>query len=476
MSRLTVAPHNPTVAIIGGGFTGATVAAHLASGPALPPGTRIIVVEPRAALGQGLAYGATDPAHRINVPAGKMTMDPERPQDFEDYLQATGAAAHDADLIGRDGLPYPQRAVFGAYMAARLAPLLAAGQVEHWQTRVRALKALASGYRIDGEDGRALTADLVVLAVSHPAPALPRGFEALRGAPKLIADVTLPDALAPIETEDRVLILGNGLTSADAIASLARQGHRGPLLSLSRRGLRSRAHGPAGQAAYGAFADGPRTSASTLLRDIRQTIRQAEREGLTWHAVIDAVRAQGQTIWPGLPMAERRRIVRHLRPFWDVHRFRIAPQVDDVLRRATDAGRLQLLAASVASVDHQDGVYRLQVRDRRSKTLRQVEADAVIVTTGPAHGGILESQPFLADLAREGLLQPCPTGLGIACDQDGHPLAGNGRPVEEVFIAGPLARGTVGELMGLPQVTDHAVFIAAQLRARLLKHRQSSAA
>ncbi len=71
MSRLTVAPHNPTVAIIGGGFTGATVAAHLASGPALPPGTRIIVVEPRAALGQGLAYGATDPPTASTFPPAR---------------------------------------------------------------------------------------------------------------------------------------------------------------------------------------------------------------------------------------------------------------------------------------------------------------------------------------------------------------------------------------------------------------------
>ncbi len=57
----------PVVAIVGGGFTGAAVAYHLAR--LLPEGTaRIVVYEPRAMLGGGLAYDTDEPVHRINVP------------------------------------------------------------------------------------------------------------------------------------------------------------------------------------------------------------------------------------------------------------------------------------------------------------------------------------------------------------------------------------------------------------------------
>ncbi|SIR23198.1 Uncharacterized NAD(P)/FAD-binding protein YdhS [Rhizobium sp. RU20A] len=475
MSARNPSSHRPpTLAIIGGGYTGAALVAHLTRGGGLPDGVRIVVVEPRDELGRGLAYGTDDPAHRVNVPAGKMTLFPDCPSDFQDFIDAASGPSRDADLVGRDGQPYPQRSVFGDYMAARLGKTLRDTGVEHWRTHVTSVRAEAGGYSLRGEDGRAVSADLIVLAVSHPSPALPRVLAPFRDDAKLIADVTRLGALDPIDVDDRILIIGNGLTSADVVASLARRGHRGPLTSISRRGLRSRGHGPAGQEAYGDFVTQPAKTASALLRRVRRQIAAAQAEGFTWHSVLDALRAQGQDLWAILPLPERRRIVQHLRPYWDVHRFRIAPQVEDVIDAACREGRLDILAASVAAVEAAAGAYRVQLRQRHQSTTRPIEVDAIVVTTGPAHGNILTSQAFLGDLEAAGILQPCPTGLGIACDRNGHPVGRDAKVSRDILIAGPLARGTFGELMGLPQVTDHAIFIADRVRSCLQERQQLS--
>ena len=58
----------------------------------------------------------------------------------------------------------------------------------------------------------------------------------------------------------------------------------------------------------------------------RRQMRAAASHGLPWQAVMDAVRPQVQALWRGLPLAERRRFLRHLRPWWDVHRHRIPPR------------------------------------------------------------------------------------------------------------------------------------------------------
>lgn len=451
-----------TVAILGGGFSGAAVAVHLATSGDLPGSVRIVVIEPRAELGRGLAYSASDPAHRINVPAGKMTLFPDRPEDFEQFL-SEHVDPSDQDLIGRDGLAYPGRSVFGDYVSARLRPFLENGSIEHWQTTAETVSAEAIGWRIAGLDGASLVADLLVLAVSHPPPAMPAALSAIAPDRKLVADVTTNGALSPVSADDHVLIVGNGLTAADVVASLNRLGHRGHITSISRRGLRSRGHGPAGQDAFGDKLAQPGITASGLLRRVRHLLREAQSEGRTWHSVLDAVRAQGQEIWAGLQLADRRRIARHLRPFWDVHRFRIAPQVEDVIDRAVAAGRMDILAASIETVTRNGPAFRIRLRRRHGSAPDEVEVNAIVVTTGPAHGGILQSQTVLRGLHDAGVLTPCPTGLGISVDRNSHPVSTMGEVAPHILIAGPLARGTFGELMGLPQVTEHAVFVARRI-------------
>lgn len=455
----------PVVAIIGGGFTGAAVAFHLLDGRRLPHDARLLIVEPRDEIGRGLAYGTQDPAHRINVPAGKMTLLPEVSEDFVGYAEYAGLQHADPRLVGRDGLPYPQRSAFGDYVVARVRPFIANGRLEHWQTKIRSVEKTPDGYCLLGADGAKLHVDLLIIAVSHPAPAVPANLRAFASDPKFVADVTSGHSLTPIARDDSVLIVGNGLTSADVIASLALNGHRGPITAISRRGLRSRGHGPAGQAAYGDLLTDRAATASGLLHQVRRLVREAEAQGLTWHSVLDAVRAQGQAIWQGLPVRERARIARHVRPFWDVHRFRIAPQVEDVVDQATAEGRLRVLAASIVSAHKTETGYEVGLRKRFQREVQTVAVDSIVVTTGPAHGGILESQDFLRALKAEGLLKACPTGLGIAVDQESHALSAKDESLPDLLIAGPLARGTFGELMGLPQVTEHAVFVADRIAA-----------
>ncbi|MCA1366805.1 FAD/NAD(P)-binding protein [Bradyrhizobium sp. BRP14] len=458
----------PVVAIVGGGFSGAAVALHLAKGQQLGPEARVVLFEPRARLGAGLAYDTAEPTNRVNVPAGRMSLYPDEPESFLTYLERANALASDPGAMTADGVPYPRRSIFGDYVASELAPCLSSTTIEHRRAQVLGIERSAGRWTISASDGQELVADIVVIAVSHPAPALPQTLLPVLSHPKLVADPTKTGALEAIAPADRVLIVGNGLTSADVVAALDGRGHQGPIISISRRGLRSRGHPPVAQEPYGDFVSEPITRASELLRRIRQTLRAARQQGLDWHPVLDAVRAQGQQIWRALPVVERRRIARLARPYWDVHRFRVAPQVETVIDRAVESGRLKILAASIAATTtkEEEIVADLKVRGRGEG--RRIAVDAIVVTTGPAHGSILQSQPFLAGLEEAGVLTACETRLGIACDLHARAVgADGGLASRSMFIAGPLARGTFGELMGLPQVTEHAVFVAREVEALL---------
>ncbi|MBS7544852.1 FAD/NAD(P)-binding protein [Ancylobacter oerskovii] len=461
------------VAILGGGFSGAAVAWHLLR--LRPELDRVAVVEPRAEIGRGLAYSAADPAHRINVPASRMSLNPEAPDQFNDWLEASARLAADPAARMPDGRNFPARAVFGAYVAEAMAAL--GPRLLHVRAHAERVEPLpAGGYRVIASDGRRLRADVVVLAVTHVPPSPPALLQAaLAGHPGFIADPWASEALARLVPDSRVLIVGTGLSMADIVASLDRLGHRGKVVAVSRRGLRSRGHPAAAHDPYGDFASDPARTTRELVRRVRAAVRAAEAEGKSWHCVLDQVRLQGSAIWQALPLAERARLLRHLRPFWDVHRFRIAPQVEAGLDRRIAEGTLAIRTASLttaevgarAGTEAGDGGIRIGLRDRRSGAVEVQEFDAVAVATGPAHGQVFASNPLLSALAQAGLARPDPLRLGIDVDRQGRALGTDGQARADLFVAGPLARGTFGELMGLPDVTNHAIRIAGEVAARL---------
>jgi uncharacterized NAD(P)/FAD-binding protein YdhS len=449
-----------TVAIVGGGFSGAVVAHQIAR--RAPGRFRILVIEPRASLGAGVAYSTPDPAHRVNVPASRMSFVPSDPCHFDRWLKADGELARDPAAVTGDGRAFPRRAVFGRYVAESLDPYLLSGEIEHRRGRAEAIiRTGRTGFRVRLDDGETIAASYVALAATHPSPAAPTALASLRGDPRLICDTQDPRALDALSPYARVLIVGTGLTMGDIVASLERRGHRGPIVAVSRRGLLSRGHA-AVPGEYGAFDQRPAETALDLLGRIRRTVKAAEAAGTPWQHVLEAVRSQGRAIWAALPEAERRKVARRLRPYWDVHRFRIAPQVEAAIRRLAASGQLTMFAGEPVGA-HAAGDGITVALKRRHGPVDALEFDAVTLATGPAHGGVCESHPLIRTLSQARLVSADRIGLGLATTATSLSLSAGGAPVKGLWIAGPLARATFGELMGLPEVTRHAEFVACEV-------------
>lgn len=463
---------NQTVAIIGGGFTGAAIAYHLDRAVDAPHRPEIVVIEPRPAIGRGLAYSTSDPAHRLNVSANRMSLDPQEPLQFEAWYNRHGEGLADADAVLDDGRIFPRREAFGRYVGEALAPALAAGRIRHRRAAAVRVDWLDGQFRIGFSDATAMWADIVIIATTHPPPTVPAVFnDVIRHDRRLIADPVRSGALDGIEPDDRVLIVGTGLTMADIVASLALRGHRGAITAFSRRGQRSAIYPPQNATAFGDFLAHPARSARALLHNARETVKRAEHEGLPWQVVFDRLRDQGQEIWFHLPVTERRRLVRHLRAYWDARRFRIAPQVQAVLEDHERGGRLRIVKAHALGVTpHAAGIStRLSLPGKGGSAIT-VETDHVVIATGPAHGRIGVDVPFIGSLMRSGLLRHDDVGLGLATDVRGHAIGVDNTSHPALLVGGPLARGTFGELMGLPEVSRYAFDIARET-AHLLRQR-----
>ncbi len=425
----------------------------------------VAIVEPRAALGAGLAYSATDRAHRINVPAATMTLFPDDPLHFERWLLADGALDVDPEAVLPDGRAFPQRAVFGRYLASLLAGADPRGQVRHIRDCAATAVPCAGGFRIGLASGEALHADILVLALGHPPPSTPSG---LRGIPAdhsgLAANPWDAAALAGIARRPGpVLIVGTALTMGDVTATLRGEGFTGEIIALSRRGLRSRRRSGLAVTPYGEFADPPSRTASALLGRVRAVIAQGPPAdappGVAWEGVVQQLRNQALTVWQALPPVERQRLLRHVRPFWDVHRYAVAPQIDDLIATDRADGRLWVAAARLLSAEATGDRLRVRIQARGGDS-RTLDIGSIVNCTGPGHRDAVDSFPPLATLAAAGAIVADAFGLGIEVDAESRALRRDGSANPALFVAGPAARGRFGELMGVPQVSTQPATVA----------------
>ncbi len=433
----------PGIAIIGGGCTGAALALQLA---AASPRCRIMVFEPRPVIGPGLAYSTTDPAHRLNAPAQRMSFYPNDPAHFFNWITATGACLDDPQAALPDGRLFPRRAVFGAYATAQLAPLLQSGRLIHcrqeaenlaWQHGAWTIMAGQATYR----------ANSVILATGHAPPAIPACLGGIAAHKQFIRDPLRPGALAGISAKARILILGTGLTMADIVTSLDAAGHTGRILAISRRGQSPRPQSATPGTPHGDFSAAPATALG-LIRHVRAAVAAAGEK--PWQSVFDALRLQAQTLWQALPDAERCRLIRHARPFWDCHRHRLPPATGAVLHRRLGEQSLAISAATITAAAAAGGRIAITMQPRGKTAAARGVFDSVILAAGP---GRLADAPggLIGGLLRAGLIGLDGTGLGLTCD------------TPNLFLAGPLTRGCLGEITAVPEIARQAAAIARRI-------------
>lgn len=453
-----------TVAIVGGGFAGASVARFLAQSDIQD--LQILVFEPRERLGAGLAYDTQDPSLRLNVEASRMTAFPDEPLAFADWLKSSSELDEDPEgVVLRDDADGPQifarRAAFGRFMAERLAPYIQDGSIRHVRETVESVSRVGERWLVTGNLGAWIEADFVVMATTHPAPKPPRTLQsALQGHPRFMTNPTTGAGLSSIRNHDRVLVVGMGLTAADIVASLSARGHSGEITAFSRRGMAAKGHHLASQSFSCCFSDEECSKARKLIAAVRRTVAEARNAGVTWHAVTDALRKQGQELWMRLNEVERKRFLRHARRLWDVHRYRLPPQAEAVWQQRLADGTLTLAHGRLIKIERGIQTIAIDLISAETGLVERKPFDWVVLATGPDHGNVLKSQSMYLALESTGHLQADAYGLGIACDTAGRAIGVDGSPQADLFIAGPLARGTFGELMGVPEVARQAELVA----------------
>ena len=469
-AQATPATPDADILIVGGGLSGALLAAQLLR---LPGRRRILVIEPRSELGRGEAYSAVELGHTLNGNAARMSVDPDNADDLSDWLteHIAGGGWPESD---RQQVPvselFPPRGLFGVYVQQRLAEAREQGRargssVTHVQGEAVDLEIDRDGARLSLADGRQLRGAVAVLATGmFPAARTPQtrssGLNAAALDPWDVA------AMAGLDPQARVLIIGSGLTMVDAVVSLEQAGHRGPIEVFSRHGLlpHVRRQPPAWEDFLAANLS--IRSPRQLLRALRQQCRAAQARGIDWQAPLDTVRVHIGRLWSQASDVQRRQFVRHVRPWWESHHHRSPPLSAELVARLHAEGRLRIHAAAYQGLEpDEDGGLAIRLRYRGSQQSVCLAGDALINSSGIEYDWRRVARPLPRQLLARGLVTPGPLALGISATAEGAVHNAGGQASERLFALGPPLRGLWWESTAVTDVALQAKALAARLAA-----------
>jgi uncharacterized NAD(P)/FAD-binding protein YdhS len=469
---LTVSPKR-CIVIVGGGFSGTVVASNLLSSQHWAD-THVVLIERAQNIARGKAYADREHPYLLNVPAGRMSAKPHLPLDFLNFVQH-----RIPDATADDFLP---RTLYGQYLEATLlaAEVAAATHVRFDRLRgeVCAVEPVGGGSTLSVKlaDGRELIADDVVLALGNPSPAPFPGSEALRDSPPVAHDsspryVADPwDAPLRFQRGESVLLIGTGLTMADiTLTAAATSNGQATIHSISRHGLLPPSQTAfsnvpcAGEAA--ALLRAASFSALTLLRSVRELVQETESCGGDWREAVTFIRNMLPALWERLPLRERRRMLRHVRPYWDVHRHRLPNETFLKLKHLRQQQKLHIHAGRIASFESVGEQVRVTWRPRGAQELRTLTVDRVVNCTGPDFDVQRSHDPLLRSLLSQGLVVSDTLKLGLRTGANGALIDSQGRLANNLFYVGPMLRADHWEATAAQELRGHAERLANYLAA-----------
>jgi uncharacterized NAD(P)/FAD-binding protein YdhS len=449
-----------TIVIVGAGYCGGVLATNLLRSP----GRRdIVLIERGTSIGRGVAYASHEVPYVLNVPAGRLSVQPGDPLHFLRYVRQFRP---DADA--EDFMP---RSMYGDYLqevldeAERTAP---AGVVlKRVFGEVTGIdRAVGDKPLLVQVGGRGpVEADRVVLALGNPPSAVHPWAQGLLHHPAYIHDPwSMPRSL---RAQHSVLIVGSGLTMVDVAFALSREGGQMPLVrTISRHGLL-----PLGQTIFRPKAvedDGEQllsnaVSIRRVLAMSRALSERVERLGGDWREVVTFIRHLAPALWQRLPEQEKRRFLRHVQSYWDVHRHRVPPSMAARIDHMRRGGRLKVHAGRIQELVPEGDELRVMWRRRGGGESESFAVNAVINATGPDYALRRSADPLVRSLRAAGMLSEDPLNLGLRTARHGACVAADGSGSPHLFYLGPMLRADHWEATAAPELRVHAEQLARHL-------------
>lgn len=449
--------HKLTIGIVGAGYSGTAMALtlhRLAQGRPLT----LYLCERSGHFGSGYAYDTPYAYHLLNVRAKDMSAFEAEPDHFVHWLETHPELCLHHGVQGDVRNQFVPRLLYRHYLQALLHELSQTSTtttIHCISSEVMDVRPSEQHLTLQCADHAQFNVDRVILATGNPSPAafpFPIG-----DMQRVIANPWQYTALTQISAEDPVLIIGTGLSMIDAVLTLHHQQHRGPIYAVSRHGLLPLPHSEQQQVVNLSTHTLP-SEMRALSGAVRQLCREHMHAGGDWRSVIQGLRQRVPLLWAEATPAERKRFLRHLLPYWNIHRHRVHTTLAALLADLTQCGQLQVIAGRVCAVND----YQAHIALRHTGQKCVVPVTWVINCMGPATN-ITQHSALIKQLCARGLARADSVQVGLDVGPTGALKDVNGNMSTTIYTIGPPSKAYAWESAAVPEIRQQCLHLARTL-------------
>ena len=444
------------VVIVGGGFSAVCLTIQLIR--QRQGSLSIAIVNRDTRIARGVAYRTECDAHILNVPAAKMSILHDEPDHFLEWV---------SQRYSFESHHFVPRRIYGEYIEHALQRTLENrpdASVTWIFDSAISVTSDENGASVLLDSANSVHGRIAVLAIGNSPPMSPACFASLSPR-RYKSNAWASETPLEVGSSDAVLVVGTGLTAIDQILALSRDEHNGTIYVLSRRGKLPALHAPS--------PSWPSDWTKTLPANIRAIVRQvrvqvelALAEGADWRSVIDSLRHATPGIWQSLSAEEKKRFVRHVRPYWEIARHRIPASTYHELERLQRTNRMVLLSGRIGEAVELEDCVEVSYCERDTSETKLIRVHQVVNCTGPGTVSRVKDE-LLASLLDHELARLDALGFGVETAHDGALIDANGVASDTIFTIGPVRKASLWESTAVPEIRVQAKDLAALIGSRL---------
>lgn len=432
------------IAIVGGGISGTLTVLQIIKQSKVP--LIIFWFDTQNKFCKGYAYNSFDESHLLNVRANNMSVFPDEPNHFMEWLHQ-----FHKQYTSRDFVP---RKLFGEYVHDTFESLKNSNsnvKLHLIAEEVKSIRKTDQGFDIKTHLN--YHAQKVILAFGNFLPAHPRSIsQEFLSSKNYFQNAFNIQLTSQIQLYSHITIIGSGLTMIDIIGSLYRYQYKGKIMVISPHAYIPQAHQENPLPSVEPFIDSKKQySLLEILSLVNKQLKLAKKENLNLQSVVDIMRPHLQRIWLNFSLQEKQQFLRHLRHKWGVARHRAPAQSMAIFNDLKSTGKLQLIKGRISNIKSLESGFEIHYSDKQT-----LHTQLIINCTGPESDYSQLKSPLIQDLIQNQIICSDPIKYGINAQKDGQ-ISGN------LYTLGPPLKGILWESVAVPEIRVQSQELAAKI-------------